>query len=142
MNKIVSFKNRIFKYYNNIENNTCLLFSFFIFHILFEIFSYHIMNKVIGIGTQYDYMNWVYYFYFPEKKIVFYFYLYFLTTTGLLYVLFLLFRVREVNLNINCKKIIFPLSFIFLIIFLIMIKYSIVLFIIYILGLIYAYRKR
>jgi len=65
-------------------------FKYLIYYVLFEIISYKIFEKLFfGVNEKYDYLEWVYYFYFPGKNMFFYYYLYFIFTTSVFFTLLL-----------------------------------------------------
>ena len=68
--------------------------KYFIYYVIFEIISYKIFQKIFfGINEKYDYLEWVYYFYYPGKNIAFYFYLYFIFTTSVFFTFLLWYKV-------------------------------------------------
>ena len=64
--------------------------KYILYYIIFELISYKIFHYNFStINLKYDYMERVYYFYFPEKNAYFYFYLYFIFTTSVFFTLML-----------------------------------------------------
>ena len=71
-------------------------FKYLFYFIIFEVMSYKIFQKIFfGINTKYDYLEWVYYFYFASKNVMFYFYLYFIFTTSVFFTFLIWYKIYK-----------------------------------------------
>lgn len=61
-------------------------------YIFFEILSFKAFQiYFLSFIEKYNFMVWVYYFYFPEKNLYFYYYLYFIFSTSAFFTLMLFY---------------------------------------------------
>jgi hypothetical protein len=122
---------------------SCSLVILIVFYFLFESFSYMVMKELIHFNLPYYFQEWVYYFYFPQKKFVFDYYLYFLITSGVFFSFTLFYRIKSEGKDNKVTTIIMPCSFsiFFLLLSLTMLKHIKVLFIFYIIGMVYAFSR-
>ena len=71
-------------------------FKYLVCYFLFEIVSFKVFKIIFSdLNMKYEYLDWIYYFYYPAKNVYFYFYLYFIFTTSVYFCL---------NLWINTYK--------------------------------------
>lgn len=73
-------------------------FKLILVFILFEVVSYKLFGKFFyQIAEKYEYMDWVYYFYFPSKNGIFFFYLYFIFTSSAFFTLLIWYKIYKNN---------------------------------------------
>lgn len=78
---------------SQIKFYTIALAIYFLFEIiLYKIVKFYFVNYNL---TNFDYLNWIYYFYFPEKKIFFFYYVAFLLSSWMYFSILIL--VNEKN---------------------------------------------
>lgn len=69
----------------------------FLGYILYEIFIYQGLKKLVELKgvSEYQYLDWVYFFYFPNKKFIFYYYVLFMFSTWVFFLIATIFKLKN-----------------------------------------------
>ena len=71
-------------------------YKYLIYYFLFEMVSFKIFKILFSdLNIKYEYMEWVYYFYYPSRSVYFYFYFYYIFTTSVFFCFYLWYKAYE-----------------------------------------------